>query len=151
MGTGDDMRMALIMITVILVIFLTVLVVLRTHEFLPSDMQPAQRVRDAVKGKTVADVSKIVFEGIPWFNTPTVVTNTENISAFLKGMQVAVRPKNDIGAYGPSITIFWKDGAKSGPFYFYVDEGPKWCYGRTFAMAYNRIAEPDRKIDMSKP
>ena len=32
-----------------------------------------------------------------------------------------------------------------------VDYGAEWAYGRAFAEAYNRLREPDRRIDMSRP
>lgn len=120
------------------------------QENLPAGMQPLNSMRQAVSGKTVADVTKIVIT-TPWSNDPIVVTKKKHIEAFLRGMQKATQPKIQCGCAGPHITIVWKDGTKTFDFGFDTLHGAKHAFSKEFATAYNEVVPADRRIDLSRP
>ena len=138
------MRSIVILFVGIALILLVAFSIFRNHESLPPDVQPAEKVRAAVKGKSADAVSKIIVNIA--INEQVVVIKKQDIEAFLRGMKSAIETKDKALFSGPSITIVWKDGSKSGPFWFDNMGDPKYAYGKTFAEAFNRVVEPDRRI-----
>lgn len=120
------------------------------QEALSPDMEPVVWMRKMSDGKKTEDISKILIT-TPWSNDTITVTKRDDISAFLKGMQAAVEPKIKSACGGPRLTVAWKASGNSESYGFCTIHGPEHAYGLEFAKAWNRVAPPDRRIDLSKP
>lgn len=115
---------------------------------LPSDMEPAAYARNAVSGRTAADVAKVNIEMIFPTREPLVVTNKRDIAAMLEGLREAVTTKERCGCSGPRLQVFWKDGTKTPYLYICTTMGPKQAFGTKFAKAFNRVVPEDNRVKL---
>ena len=112
----------------------------------PSDTVPLCDVRNAVRGRTADDVSRINIELVFPTSDPIAVTKRTDVNALLEGLQEAVTTKVAYGCSGPRLQVLWKDGRKSPYFYICTTMGPKQAFGEKFTKAYNHVVPADYRV-----